>query len=521
MSAAEAQSNRDRIREQLVQWRNDLIDLTKRNKLLNFRHSKVSTLEISSPSWQIIAERLSEGRAWEFYLPDVDESMLTDELGSASLEGASGLHENGSSLPMDAVDRDEIGILNRKLPADFELVTNKNDNRSISQSLRSLDRISGQEFMDKGLWVLYLAVGLLNWVWPEDSASNRVISPLILIPVTLQRGSPAEPFRLRQTDDDSVLNPVLAVKLEKDFGFVLPDFDPNGETDFDAFFDDLESLVSNRGWQVERRVIVSPFTFAKEAMYRDLVENEESIIDHEIIAAIADDSFEYSFGGEFEPLPQEELDQKAPPEQLVNILDADSSQLQCIVAARSGQSFVMDGPPGTGKSQTIANIIAELLYLGKAVLFVSEKAAALDVVYSRLKEAGLADYVLELHSHKATRREVARSLGAGLDQFPKPAEGMAETDVKKLLQHRRELSAYAEAMNSVRFPLARTAIYVIGRILNIDGEQISIAPLVSTINKDLDAEEYAQLCSTAESLSRNWAPVEGGDDFLWRDSDLR
>ncbi|WP_052605245.1 DUF3320 domain-containing protein [Acidithrix ferrooxidans] len=519
---SEAQNNREHIREQLVQWRNDLIDLSKRNGLLNFRHNKVSTFEILSPSWQIITERLGDGKALEFFLPDLDESILseepeTEELDSAFLENANRPNQNGLYLPIDELEIERIAISNGKLPTEFELMTNKEDNSSISRSLSSLDRVSGQLFMDKGLWVLYLAVGLLNWVWPKDLASDRVVSPLILIPVTLQRESPAESFKLRRTDGDSVLNPILAVKLEKDLGFAMPDFDPNSDTDFDTFFDELESMASGRGWRVERRVVVSRFTFAKEAMYRDLVENEESIIEHEIIAAIAENSFEDSSGPVFEPVSQEQLDEKAPPEQLVNILDADSSQLQCIVAARSGQSFIMDGPPGTGKSQTIANIIAELLYLGKTVLFVSEKAAALDVVYSRLKEAGLADYVLELHSHKATRKEVAMSLGAGLDQFPKPAEGMPEIELKTLLQRRRELSAYADAMNMVRHPLGLTVYSAIGRISNIDGEKIPVAPQISTIDRGLEAEEFARLIAIAESLSRNWKPVEDGANFLWRE----
>ena len=82
------------------------------------------------------------------------------------------------------------------------------------------------------------------------------------------------------------------------------------------------------------------------------------------------------------------------------VLDADSSQRSCVAAAVAGHSFVMDGPPGTGKSQTIANMIGALLHAGKTVLFVSEKAAALEVVRNRLAHVGLESYVLELHSQQ-------------------------------------------------------------------------------------------------------------------------
>ena len=120
----------------------------------------------------------------------------------------------------------------------------------------------------------------------------------------------------------------------------------------------------------------------------------------------------------FDEVPDAGIDQRAAPESTPVILDADSSQRACIAAALDGRSFVMDGPPGTGKSQTIANMVGALLAAGKTVLFVSEKAAALDVVRDRLDAAGLRAYLLELHSHKATRKEVAVALGETLDTVP-------------------------------------------------------------------------------------------------------
>lgn len=155
-------------------------------------------------------------------------------------------------------------------------------------------------------------------------------------------------------------------------------------------------------------------------MYRDLLDNEDVIAAHAGVAALA------SGGGQelqdasfyFDEIPEDQIDRQAPPEQTPVILDADSSQRACIAAALAGRSFVMDGPPGTGKSQTIANMIATLLHSGKTVLFVSEKAAALDVVRDRLTDSGLGAYLLELHSHKATRKEVATGSGRLLIASP-------------------------------------------------------------------------------------------------------
>ena len=151
------------------------------------------------------------------------------------------------------------------------------------------------------------------------------------------------------------------------------------------------------------------------------------------------------------------------------ILDADSSQRASIAAALDGRSFVMDGPPGTGKSQTIANMIGVLLHAGKTVLFVSEKAAALDVVRDRLDEAGLRAYLLELHSHKATRKQVAAALGTALDTVPVPPAAMPAMDVDTVRKRREQLNAYADAMNRQRGPLGYSLHHVLGMIATAAG----------------------------------------------------
>src|SRR5207249_6645575 len=135
-----------------------------------------------------------------------------------------------------------------------------------------------------------------------------------------------------------------------------------------------------------------------------------------------------------------ELDEKQPPEKTFHILDADASQRLCLEAAALGHSFVLHGPPGTGKSQTIANLIADCLATGKRVLFVSEKMAALDVVYKRLRAVGLGDFCLELHSHKASKREVVAELRRCLEERRQPPAPGAEEDYSKLKQRREQLN---------------------------------------------------------------------------------
>ena len=197
------------------------------------------------------------------------------------------------------------------------------------------------------------------------------------------------------------------------------------------------------------------------------------------------------------------------------ILDADSSQRASIAAALDGRSFVMDGPPGTGKSQTIANMIGVLLHAGKTVLFVSEKAAALDVVRDRLDEAGLRAYLLELHSHKATRKQVAVALGTALDTVPVPPAPMSAMDVDMARKRREQLNAYADAMN--RPARARSAIRCTtcsGMIAQL--QDVPAAPATGMAPADLTVEAFGEIRGIAQRLSGAWRPAAQGQTFVWR-----
>jgi hypothetical protein len=200
---------------------------------------------------------------------------------------------------------------------------------------------------------------------------------------------------------------------------------------------------------------------------------------------------------------------------MVSLMDADASQRQCIVACREGRSFVMDGPPGTGKSQTIANMVAELMFTGRSVLFVSEKAAALDVVRNRLTERKLGSFILELHSHKATRKEVASVLGRALKERPRAEEALTPGTREGLATERKQLTAWATAVNKIRHPLERSINDVLGRLYALS--DVARLPLPTTIGSDLAQEDFEAILRDARRLANAWAPVEKGDDFLWRD----
>ena len=170
-----------RVVEQIDTWRKQLINLARSNRLLYFRHTRMSTLEIVRGPGELVelAGRLLAGGSWRFYEPpepDADEHTCAPD------------------------SRD------REVNAD-ELVTSKTTARDLGNALRALDRRATQEFMDKGIWILYLAAGMLHWTDPDTD--EQAESPLVMIPVQLFRENPREPFELRRADEDVVLNPAL------------------------------------------------------------------------------------------------------------------------------------------------------------------------------------------------------------------------------------------------------------------------------------------------------------------------
>lgn len=476
---------RDRVLAQIEIWRNELVNLARSNRLLHYRDTKASTLGIVAEEREVagIVDRLLNGGTWTFFVPPDQEEGEDNEPISSEL-----------------------------LPGPGELLTDRSDRGALVRTLRNLDRRATQEYMDKGLWILYLAVGMLRWVDPDTEEIAR--SPLLLIPVSLHRENPREPYRLSRGDEDMVVNPALGLKLQE-FGLDLPSPDELDDVEVDRFLDDMASRVRAKpNWAVERRLVIGPFSFHKEVMYRDLEAHAEEIADHPLIQALVLGAEEGS-ATDFEPLEEDELDEQGLPQHAATVLPADGTQRQCIDAATRGNSFVMDGPPGTGKSQTIANMIAENIASGRTVLFVSEKAAALEVVEKRLQQIGIGDYTLELHSHKATRKEVAHELARALTHHPQGRAGMPGEEVATLARRRSELSQRAAAVNEVREPLGRSLNAVLGRIAQL--QELRQPPHPEAVAASLSAEAFAEILSVTSRLAGAWGPVERGDGFLWRD----
>ena len=451
------------ILAQIEEARKELLDLSLRNPLLNYRPLRARGLEVVGESAaQVFGTLVSEGKPMSFLA-------------------------RPSSRTSDKRDDEEgLGIGQPEDAAPSPVTANQSDRRlqtaetseSLQRRLLTTHRLANSTIEETGVNTLFIALGMLCWYESDQNVEERR-SPLILVPVRLERDGVRENFRVAFTGEDIGANLSFIEKARTDFGLLLPEQDvvelvaDETVADVRAFFDRVEENVHRSGlhrWHVERdRVVLGFFSYNKLQMFRDLGNDAwptgAGIAENETIRALFGDGFS-------EPAPaiprDAHLDSHLGPGDTYHVLDADSSQSLAIHEATSGSNLVIQGPPGTGKSQTICNIIADAVGRGKRVLFVAEKMAALEVVKHRLDNIGLGQVCLELHSHKTNKREILAELARILNAAD-PAVGGVNPDLYELGRARSELNDYAAAVNTPVGQSGITPYDAFGELLAPDG----------------------------------------------------
>lgn len=481
-------------RDRLVRWQRKLLDLSLRNNLLNFRSGK-KALKLEAPDPSMLEDLLSDGQAMKLLSrPDLMDG--NDPRSQAIYEGRE-REDVRREHALDALKRREVFV---GVPQE-ELETR----------LVELYRTARATLQEGGANTLFLALGFLSWT-RDDKAGQRYRAPLVLVPVTLSRKSARSGFTLTLHDDEPRFNPTLIEMLRQDFKLNLGVAEgelPKDDAGLDvaAIWNSVSHAIKDiKGWEVTEDVVLAMFSFAKYLMWKDLTERTDQLRENAVVRHLIDTPRESYPSGVAFPNPKM-LDSEYAPEQTFCPLPADSSQLSAVMAAVRGKNFVLIGPPGTGKSQTICNLIAQCLAEGKRVLFVSEKIAALDVVYRRLREVGLGEFCLGLHSSKARKLDVLAQLQKSWEARGAidPETWLAEA--QRLKRLRDQLNVYVERLHH-RHSNGMSIYEAIGRI--VDGKDVAALGLSWSAANTHDLPAMAAMREVVDRLEVNAQEVGQG-----------
>ena len=352
---------------------NQLLDLSKRNLLLNYRNSG-KCINVLNKNIEDIFKGIYGSKEYKVILIDKvleRQKKLTDDIDTD-------IKDYSEPKVYDIISP----IIKQK-----DLILHKTGYLQ-SPTLKSIYKEYKFSLDEKGINSLYFAFGFITYTDSKDEYK----APIVLIPIDIT--SNTGDYKIKGREDEAILNPTLEYYFKDTFKITLPKIEMNDEFSLMSYFDSVKSLLKD-DMSLTLSMGVGIFSFLKMNMYNDLKENQEIILKNNTVRSLLDLNTE----------KQKEQYLASFP-----VVNFDSSQQQAIDMALSGKSFVLQGPPGSGKSQTITNIITSLIGNKKHVLFVSEKIAALNVVSNNLKKVGMEDFTIELHSAKANKKDFIESI---------------------------------------------------------------------------------------------------------------
>lgn len=451
-------------------WERKLLDLSLRNSLINIRLGK-RIIPFISFDIASIEDQLQAGKQYTIS-PCPSKDIVSAD--------ASGIYHSAQYTDQLAP------LITKEIQAGR--IYSFLDEADLSASLKFIYRTSRSALEENGANSLFVALGLLKWFETELSVRPRY-APILLLPVDIIRKGGGYTIRLR--DEDLMLNITLVELLKQEFGLQLAGLDPLPHDENGVDVRKVLAIVRShirdkKGWDVLEESMLGLFSFSKFVMWHDVHSNASKLISHPIVRGLMNQSLATGDLLELPEIDAREVDATHSPEEFALPIDVDSSQLEAVLEAGQGRSFVLHGPPGTGKSQTITNMIANALYQGKRVLFVAEKMAALSVVQRRLEKIGLDPFCLELHSNKATKSHILAQLKQALELEHYLSSPEFERTSAELLASRQELIAYTHALHQ-RHGLGLSLYDCISRYLWITTEAL---PASHERVRSMDAEDF-------------------------------
>ncbi|OUL30926.1 AAA domain-containing protein [Nostoc sp. 106C] len=453
------------IQQKIKDWRHKLAGSSNSNPLVDFRKSNKPKIEVYTPPLSLF------------------QKLVRDESGSIPF----------NDLKTKQIEDDLIKLLDKLC----------------SDSKKTLE--------GKGFISLYLVLGTLTWFdtanLQEKKEKDKLISPLLLIPVELQKKGKKKPeYTICSTDEDISINFLLLNKLRDDFNITLPETETLQKLGYEGFINAVRNAIAEKqDWQLEETAYITLFESVKTAIIKDLEQNQGLIANHPILQGLALPEAPENLS-HIKTITAKELD-TINAELIYQICDADSSQQLVIEAAKAGLSFVVQGPPGTGKSQTIANIIAELIGQNKTVLLVAEKQTALDAVYKTLRDSqpSLEDLCLDLH-HKGTTntKKLVKELNQTkirLSQRNETESQQGNRDIffQQLCECRQSLNSYTASLHNKYQPINKSAFELYGKLLKLERE---LVPTLEFNTYNLEEWSEQRLLLQAKNLLNDLGQFE-------------
>jgi DNA polymerase III delta prime subunit len=337
--------------------------------------------------------------------------------------------------------------------------------------LKNIRRVYKSSLSESGVNPLYICFGFLEW--RESTDSDKLLkSPLLMAQIDIDEKKDKNNFDIKMSDEPIIANQTLNEKLKSNFSIELPEvvIDEKGEFDIEKYLTKVQKIVASRNWKVARIGTFGIYNAHTMPIFNDInniLKNKDVSKLLEKVLVGSDKEASHDSASVYDIDKKELEDDSIPP----LVCDADASQHSAVIDSLSGKSFVIKGPPGTGKSQTITNIISALMRKGNKVLFVAQKQAALDVVRNRLEAVGLESYIMESFSAKLNKKSIFESLNRRIN-LPKPS--MYGADIKgktnKYRETKQQLNIYSHIMNSTFAQTEMKVHDLVWDVKNIDDE---------------------------------------------------
>lgn len=560
--------------------RTKLIDLSKKNPLISFKHGgrSVTLLRIVDERPDLLTKAIDAGAVGFEPLPGedetpkdettpgfriayerarlIDETFLaaTDKLGDderdarawqeaeralrVAVRASLGLPplDYGKTIDVTAIARAHgfDPSYDLRNSDDGEVAAHHQDDKvrvlltakELDKRLKSIAEKYGSHKRETGLHTLFLVLGFVQWY--EDVAPDTALhAPLLLLDVDLIRKPVGGRYvsTLIAGQDGLQVNVALAEKMRQHWGLELPPL-REAETP-ESYFIRVEAvLAKGTRLSLRRFATLAVLPFPRMVLWKDLdpaAWPEAAFAAHRLLPGLLGAS---AVDGETQMGVTIDIDS---PEWVdvapALIRPADASQHSALIDMAAGHDLAIEGPPGTGKSETITNMIATALGAGKRVLFVAEKQAALRVVADRLRASGFGALLLELHGDNANRTQVYDGLRDRLKATARVDAAALQSKRHQLKQQRGLLRRYLALIGAELGALGQSTYWLVWREIrlrdSLDAEAMRRIAAgwtpagVHTVDQALLAERRSQLETFAAALSALDSDAAGGERTRW------